>query len=115
MKAIANSPSVDPPRFCIEDRDFYPYISTLKTISCSFLFSVLLVLISRHLFFICLCRVCLASARVGSGVRHVRGMAARRLAGYLLMELWMEEEENKRKADEFRMRRQVCTVSNGST
>ena len=30
------------------------------------------------------------------------------LAGQMLMELWMEEEENKRKAEEFKMRRQAA-------
>lgn len=34
-------------------------------------------------------------------------MEGRRLAGFMLMELWMEEEENKRKAEEFKIRRWV--------
>lgn len=33
------------------------------------------------------------------------------LAGHLLMELWMEEEENKRKAEDFKIRRQVAMQS----
>ena len=39
-------------------------------------------------------------------------MAARRLAGQMLMELWMEEEENMRKAEEFKIRRRVmiCNI-----
>lgn len=34
-------------------------------------------------------------------------MEGRKLAGFMLMELWMEEEENKRKAEEFKVRRRV--------
>lgn len=34
-------------------------------------------------------------------------MQGRRLAGLLLMDLWLEEEENRRKAEEFKIRRHV--------
>ena len=37
--------------------------------------------------------------------RQVRGMEGRKRAGLMLMEFWMEEEENRRKAEEFKIRR----------
>ncbi|CAB1121207.1 unnamed protein product [Ectocarpus sp. CCAP 1310/34] len=43
--------------------------------------------------------------------RHARGMEGRRYAGQMLIELWMEEEENKRKAEEFRIRRRVLAAA----